>query len=373
MIEKAAKFDSFIRPLVMQKLPKFGIELYSKFRKEFLKHLVASSPADKVYLSESNAVQIWDLRFNCSLFNSAGMFKSGYGYELCYRQGAGAFLAGTSTGKPRPGNQKDGLWHPFMPMPKSNAALNWLGLPNDGHTALAQKLSKIEKKIGCPIGASLSSDPDLTQNEALPLLVDGIKDFARAGVDFIEINESCPNVAHNLSDEKINGLDKALVERLEFISDKFLKFRNNNLPIIVKFSVETDIDLVENIMTTLIDLGYDGVNFGNTVKKYDQYLNKIDNADIDNLKYFTDKYGGGLSGKPLKNDSLLLASKAVKIRNSKNCSREFAVIRTGGIDSRQDIIDSQKNGVDLNQWFTGYFEMFSKYGHELYKELFDTL
>jgi len=46
------------------------------------------------------------------------------------------------------------------------------------------------------------------------------------------------------------------------------------------------------------------------------------------------------------------------------------VIRTGGIESVEDILDSH---ADLNQWFTGYFQAFGFDGHRLYQTLYDDL
>ena len=75
----------------------------------------------------------------------------------------------------------------------------------------------------------------------------------------------------------------------------------------------------------------------------------------------------------MKEDSLKLCSEAVKYVNSKHLPQEFHVIRTGGIETAEDILESEKAGISLNQWFTGYWENFSKEGHELYKKLYQEL
>jgi dihydroorotate dehydrogenase len=244
-----------------------------------------------------------------------------------------------------------------------------MGLPNEGHSVVAYRLSNIKKVQGCPVGASVSIDPDLNSIEGLPLLIKGLKKYQIAGVDYIELNESCPNVEHEHSNELINGLDKSLVDRLEYIKSNFLNKRTRLLPVIVKFSVDTQLELVPDIIDILIDLGFDGVNFGNTVKEYDNYINLLNSGELKGFEYFTQTFGGGLSGKPLKEKSLALAKSAVICKNKKNLSKEFIVIRTGGIENKLDLQASINAGIDLNQWFTGYFEMFSKYGHDLYQEI----
>ena len=123
-------------------------------------------------------------------------------------------------------------------------------------------------------------------------------------------------------------------------------------------------------MDIIIELGFDGINFGNTSTDYLYCKNKLNPNDIKNFDYFVKNFGGGVSGYPLKEKSLLLASEAAIYINSKNLSKEFHVIRTGGIENINDLNESEKSGISLNQWFTGYFEAFSKYGHNLYNELF---
>jgi dihydroorotate dehydrogenase len=372
LIEFLSKIDSLARPLLFGISPALTSKIYSTGRKEFLKYLTSQVPENIFIPSQGSSIKLWDIKFGCRLFNSAGMFKSGEGYELCRRQGAGAFLAGTTTSKPRKGNRKNGILHPFMPFPKSNAALNWMGLPNEGHSVVAYRLANIKKVDGCPVGASVSIDPDLNSNEGLPLLIKGLKKYQIADVNFIELNESCPNVEHDHSTELINGIDKSLVERLEYIKTNFLDKRSKRLPIVVKFSVDTQLELVPNIIDILIDLGFDGVNFGNTVKEYDLFTNLLSPSELKGFEYFTQTFGGGLSGKPLKNKSLELSKNAVLYKNKKNLTKEFIIIRTGGIENSIDLQNSINDGIDLNQWFTGYFEMFSKYGHSLYEQLLIT-
>lgn len=367
LVEFLAKTDKLIRPYIVKYFPLFSTKIYSLYRKDFLNLLIKSIPK-KIHLSEDLNVKVWDISFNCNLFNSAGMFKNGFGYLLCYNQSAGAFLAGTTTYNIRLGNKKNNIEHPFIPLPKSKAALNWFGLPNDGHTIVANRLSQIEKKKNCPIGISISIDPEINENLGMKYLIEGFKLYEKANVDFIELNESCPNVEH--SNNSNNLLDNNLILRLEYIRDKFLKYRNRNLPVVVKFASDTDLEQIPELIRLLVDMGFDGVNFGNTVKNYNNYINKIDNDELVAFNNFTNTFGGGLSGYPIKDDALRACKIAVEIRNKIKLSNQFAIIRTGGIFSYEDIEESNRIGVDLNQWFTGYFEQFSNFGHKIYKNIY---
>jgi dihydroorotate dehydrogenase len=345
--------------------PYWASLLYTNGRKMFISMLSKEVP-DKVLLPDS-ALKLWDITFNAPIFNAAGMFKKAEAYYTVANQGAGAWLAGTTTYYERKGNERKNIVHPFVPYPNSQSASNWMGLPNEGHEIVAKRISRLNKIAGCPIGASISADPGLEFGYAMYGVVNGFELYDKANVDFIELNESCPNVEH---DQHIcDGLDENLMHRLEVISKEFLKKRNRNLPVIVKLSVDTDIKLIQPLIDALIGLGFDGINLGNTSVDYDFCRSYLDDKDKANFDYFINTFGGGVSGNALKQKSLNIAGSAVNYVNSKSLSKEFHVIRTGGVETAKDIEESKLEGIRMNQWFTGYFEGFSRHGHSLYQNV----
>ncbi len=359
------KLDSIARPLLF-KIPGLTVSrVYSPGRKAFIK-MLTNQKVRKINLPESSRVRLWDIDYNCKLFNAAGMFKKAEGYYAIANQGAGAFLAGTTTSKPRTGNSKFGITHPFFPMPKSATALNWMGLPNEGHETVAKRISKLEKQPFCPIGISIGADPDLTGQEAIDGILKGLELYERAGVDFVEINESCPNVEHEHGELNECGIDMSLITRLEVIKDKFLKHRNRNLPVILKFSNDTEITQVRPLIELLIDMGFDGVNFGNTSTQYENLMKFIDKSEIAKYKKFYQNIGGGISGRAVKELSANLCTEAAKAIKEANPSQEFHLIRTGGIEDKMDLKVSDDIGVSINQWFSGYFDMFAQEGNKTY-------
>ncbi|GAB5465326.1 MAG: quinone-dependent dihydroorotate dehydrogenase [Candidatus Kapaibacteriales bacterium] len=335
-----------------------------------MKEYIKSPLSSYVNHPSEHNVTIWGIDFACPLFNAAGMFKNGYGYHLVSAQGAGAFLTGTTTALPRKGNIKNGITHPFAPFPKSMASSNWMGLPNDGHAEVAKRISTIVKRSKCPIGASLSADPSQSGKEALEGLLQGLKDYDKAEVDFIEINESCPNVEGHDKEISAGMLDQNMVDRLEYIKKYFIESRRRNLPIILKYSNDTDDSLVPHLIDLLVDMGFDGVNFGNTSTQYNVIRDEIDRNDRNIYDYFTSEYGGGISGRPLKSRSLSLCHDAAKYVSYKKTSKEFHVIRTGGVFNIEDLAESRSNGISLNQWYTGYFDAVSEHGNKVYSSLF---
>jgi dihydroorotate dehydrogenase len=369
LAEITARAEGKLRNLIVKLPPHTVSYIYSNARKLFLSLLSGEYIPERIIIPDNYRVKLWGLEFQSPLFNAAGMFKYGDGYRITAMQGAGAFLAGTTTHFPRLGNKKNNIKHPFMPYPNSLASSNWMGLPNPGHDVVARRLSQFDMVKDCPIGASIAASPEQTSIDAAEGIISGLHLYNRAGVDFIELNESCPNVEHHGS-SNANPLDSGLIERLEHISKTFLANRNRNLPVIVKFSNDTSETQVSSVIDILLDLGFDGVNFGNTSIQYEKYARTLHPSDMKNFRYFSEEFGGGLSGRILKGNSLNLCSLAAKHLASKNLRNEFHIIRTGGVEDSNDIYESSVSGIKLNQWFAGYFDNFGKYGHSLYRHIF---
>lgn len=367
-VERLAKFEAKFRPIITSLSQSKAVSFYSNQKKKFIKRFAEDHFNFDPIQIDALPQTLWDIKFNFPLFNAAGMFKYAEGYYTVAKQGAGAWMSGTTTGKKRTGNFKNGILHPFMPFPKSQSAINWMGLPNKGHLHNAKKISELNKISGCPIGASLSYDNNVDPKEAMDLMVEGLKAYQRSGVDFVEINESCPNVSegHELSN---SALEESLIERIETLNDRFLKTRNYNFPVIIKLSNDTSPELIEQVINLLLLNNFDGINLGNTSSEYHLRETEFNPNEMKQMKYFSGLFGGGISGKPLSEDSFELSKKAQNYIDELQADREFHVIRTGGISNLSDIDVSIKENVKLFQWYTGYFSNFSKFGHNIYLEL----
>lgn len=357
-----ARLDSVVRPLAVRLPASLAVRLYSEGRKLFLSMLVHERPQPYIP-PDSHRRVLWDIPFRGPLMNAAGIFKNGEGYEVVALQGAAAYLAGTTTTFARKGNARAGIKLPFAPYPQSGAASNWLGLPNKGHAAVAKKLAGLQRINNCPVGISIMSAPESSGHQALQELAEALVLFDRAGVDFVELNESCPNAGH------AHGGMQELAERLEFLSREVLRKRNRVLPVIVKFSNDTQLEQVTGLLDILNTLQYDGINFGNTSTAYAQHRPHVAVGERHLYDYFTSTFGGGISGRLLAASSLQLASTAVERLKARPADREFHVIRTGGIETAADLAASEQAGISLNQWYTGYFEQFATAGHALYRRL----
>ncbi len=362
-----ARLDRWLRRLVVGYCPPaFAVWLYSQTRQWYLRQFAALLPKRQA-LPPEVAVERWGLKFQTPIFNAAGVFKDGRGYMLAYRQGAGAFLAGTVTLYPRHGNRKGRYRQPFLSYPRSRAASNWLGLPNPGYQYVARQFQQFLPQPGCPRGVSLAAPDELALEEATAALIDGLFLFKELGVDFLEINESCPNTTATREEWA------QVWKRLEIISDRFLRKRKRFVPVVVKFSNDVPLSMVSEIVEKLCDFGFDGVNFGNTSVDYATHRERLHPVEQPYYDFFVRMFGGGVSGRPLKEESLLRCVAAVEYVRQHPPAQEFVVIRTGGIEGAEDVRESLQKGIGLCQWYTGYFEQFAKVGHRLYRELVQRL
>ena len=363
-----ARLERRLRPLFARLPPRLAVALYSRSRRRFLTAFFAARPAPRD-VPEALARTRWGLAFRSPLLNAAGLFKNGEGWDVALRQGAGAWLAGTTTHLPRPGNRRHGIAQPFAPYPRSAAASNWLGLPNRGHRAVAARLAELPRVEGVPTGASLAAVDEDAPDEAERLRhwIDGMVLYDEAGVDFLELNESCPN-----TDDDRRGFE-ALEQRLAHVAEHFLERRRRPLPVIVKLSCDTPPGLVPRLVDGLVELGFDGVNFGNTSTAYDLHRTAVAGVERPLYDHFRRAFGGGVSGRPLKAVSLALATAAVRHLGDHPPAREFHVVRTGGIETAADVRQSLDAGIAFCQWYSGYFEAFGRDGHDLYEALYRRL
>lgn len=343
---------------------RLAVKFHSWGRAYFMQQFYqAKAPPVLINFDNSQQRTLWGIDFRYPLLNAAGMFKNGEGYDLVARQGAGGYIAGTTTANSRIGNIKHKIKHPFITLPDSAISINYLGLPNLGDTELYGNPITQDKAPGCPIGWSLMRSSDLDEVTGLALLIDSLFKYqSNLLIDFIEINESCPNVSADFNN---------LSARLEYISNNFLLKRERRLPVIIKLSNDTSINLLPKILDMLFKYKFDGVNIGNTSIKYTSFLPDVVKSEQKLFCYFTKNFGGGVGGNLLKDISLNLCKAAVAYRNWLSLDYEFHVIRTGGISCYADIEKSNDCGIALNQWYTGYFKNYIKQGDLVYKKFWD--
>lgn len=350
-------------PLIRYLPLRLQIKIASIGREYFMKKFVSTKKQIPYIPNTKFAVKMWGIEFCSPIANASGMFKNGDGYDTVASFGAGAYIGGTSTNNRRFGNKKDGIRVPFMTLPRSHVTINWLGLPNFGDEILGHKILTRNKIQGCPIGWSVMRTPDYHETRGMDKLIESLWLYhANSQIDFLEINESCPNI-------QLSGA--SILPRLKRISTEFLFKRRRRIPVVVKLSHNLSESSLEELLTALVELKYDGVNIGNSSPSYSNIRDRLDPLDYPMFDYFTTEFGGGVSGVVLKEQTLQLCSKAVKIIRKLKPTQEFHVIRTGGIDSYQDLEESHKAGISFNHWYTSFFENYNQVGDKVYQNMFD--
>ncbi|RMH16689.1 MAG: hypothetical protein D6696_17630, partial [Acidobacteria bacterium] len=113
----------------------------------------------------------------------------------------------------------------------------------------------------------------------------------------------------------------------------------------------------------------DGLNFGNTSTAYDRHRPAIARAERRLYDHVVRRFGGGLSGRPLRADARDLIAAARTALDRLAPAGDFHLIATGGLETAADVAAALGAGASLCGWFTGYFEAFSRHGHRLYAEL----
>eukprot|EP00937_MAST-01D_sp_MAST-1D-sp2_P007807 g7807.t1 len=337
------------------------------------------SAASAAETTPFTGVRAMGLCFRNDLGNAAGFDKDGTLLDFFYRIGAGFAVVGTVVSAPHPGNVYDllgGLWsgNVWVPLPRAGGSLNSLGLPSRGVDAVVANVRAFRRRrriepgdaAAFPIGVSVMGHPgeqDAARQHA------GVLECVRKALpvaDFIEVNESCPNVAHAHNDEREDthrvgaeaGVAAAarpltLARRLADIvvmRDQWAAESGRRVPLLIKLGATGD---AETTVSLLRRVGADGVILLNTQKDYDAFDGSLAPSDVRLLRHYTERFAGGLSGRPVLPRSTASAAEVCAAARRAGAADSFTVVHVGGIASNADVRCSRATGAQLRQWYTG--------------------
>lgn len=358
-----ARFDSKVRPALAAVLPhSLFVWMYSSSRPLFLS--LMSYGGGGVVEEFPAPCTVLGLRFRGDLGNAAGLDKEAALLDFNYEIGAGFAVVGTVLCAPHTGNvfaMLGGLWkcNAWTPLPQSGGALNSLGLPSHGIEVAVRNIEDFRRRRGIdpqtpgvaqplakcfPIGFSIMGHPAQEGRQKL----DGVVECVRKAIpvaDFIEINESCPNVKHGHDSD-------GLAERLAAVTaarDQMTASVGRRVPILVKLG---DVGNADATVSLLAKHGVDGIVAVNTQRDYSSF--PLPGGDQSLLEHYTSKYGGGLSGPPIRNRALEQVTAVMAAVRSQGLQDRFAVVHVGGLTGADDVVHSRKVGAHLRQWYTGY-------------------
>ena len=394
-----AHADSLIRPIVAQVLPEpLFVALYSGGRAPFIDLLARSVFPD--IDGAHRPTKAFGLVFRNDLGNAAGLDKDGSMLDFNYRIGAGFAIVGTVLARPHLGNREvaKGRWNPMVPLPSSGGAVNSLGLPSKGIDVAVANIAAFRARRSLPPQvagrlhrdtlATIAKAPGGAPAQPFPIGVSimghphDVGDAKLAGIlkcvlaalpvaDFIEINESCPNVgtSHGVSESEQRARIRAIVAARDAHCAPSAAGAGplRRVPILVKLgSLGDDHAAVRHTLVFMEELGVDGVVALNTQTDYAAISAALvdggHSCDAALVAHFASKHGGGVSGAPIAakaRDQIAAAARIVR-----ESSLQIKLVHVGGIMTAEDVATSRAIGreysnaaasvVPLREWYTGY-------------------
>lgn len=265
------------------------------------------------------------------------------------KMGFGLVEAGTVTLHMRDGNPQPRMWRM-----KGNAVINWLGLPGSGLEPFTQNLIAFQyhpaRRELC-VGASIAS-PDGVLEE--------FKILAQAvapDVDYITLNASCPNVAHD-GDHSFEYNAAMQIRAAKEGTGQGGK----NVPVLVKLGPTRDATALARMVDAALGAGVDGFVATNTVPF--SYSSLITHHSTLTWPKHNDKEVGGYSGPQLLDISCWMVSE-IRMR----IPTSMPIIGVGGVQSGDDAKRLLNAGANAIQLYTGLIYK----GPALVEEIADTL
>ena len=342
--------DHRFRPFVAKWFPsRQVVKTYSTMRTPFLKDLAELPPPEVT--APKRPVELWGLKFRNDVSNAAGFDKDGKLLDFNYGLGAGYTVVGTVLNRTHTGNLftvGGKTFNPWSPLPNSHSAINSLGLPGQGIDPVIERIKSFQDRtqpVDFPIGLSVMGHP-AQQGQAK---IDGVVEClekALPHVDFIEINESCPNVSHHDPDQFTRRIQSFRECRDQHAPGK---------PLLVKFGTIP-------AQETLVELdrsGIQGVVLLNTQNDYDKMRDRLVEGDHRLFDYFTRNFRGGVSGKAMAEDAWEAVSHARLVIDTNHL--KLSVVHVGGLFNRDDM-ENSRMVAPLRQWYTGFMDALAEKG-----------
>ena len=254
---------------------------------------------------------------------AAGFDKNAEVYNSLFKLGFGFVEVGTITPLKQYGNPKPRVFR----LVEDEALINRLGFNNLGSKNVLDRIrsNKQTGLLGINIGPNKDSDNRL---EDYANCFRSFHDVA----DYITINISSPNTEdlRNFHDQiKLNELLESIYKEKKNLGSK--------IPIAVKISPDINDKEIKKITEVLLSNNIEAVIISNTSDSSRNKLNDIQKHQK-----------GGLSGKPIEENSTKLVNKFYKLLNGK-----IKIIGCGGVDSGKGAYEKFLAGADYVQLYTG--------------------
>lgn len=289
-------------------------------------------------------VEVMGIKFPNRVGLAAGLDKNGQYVDALSQFGFGFIEVGTVTPRAQDGNPKPRLFR----IKEAEAIVNRMGFNNDGVDQLLENVSNIkfgQNKSGV-LGINIGKNADTPVEKAVEDYLIGMeKIYQRA--DYMVVNISSPNTP-GLRDLQFGDTLKHLLENLKKKQQQLQQEHKVFKPLAIKIAPDLDAQEIEDLGKTFVDFELDGIIATNTT---------FDRSKVEGMKYANEQ--GGLSGKPLVDQSTQVIKQLVSAMNNK-----IPVIGVGGITDGQSAKDKIDAGAALVQIYSGFIFHGPKLIHE---------
>ncbi len=275
---------------------------------------------------EFGEIERFGLKFANPLGVATGFDKNGMVVDQLASLGFGFVEVGTVTFEPQLGNPKPRLFR----LPEDAALINRLGFNNDGAVAIAERLTKLDRK--CVVGVNIGRNKAVLNEEATENYVKCFE-IIHGVADYVAVNISSPNTPNLRELQQADSFE----ELIGSLTDRNIDLGAKSL--LVKIAP----DLAETEIEAIVDISLkhqlSGIIATNTTIARETLISK-------GVEHIGD---GGLSGKPLAKISTEMVSKIFKYSKGK-----LPIIGVGGIFTAEDAFAKIAAGASLIQAYTGF-------------------
>lgn len=272
--------------------------------------------------------EVFGVKFSNPIGLAAGFDHNGEAFRELAAFGFGFVEVGTITPQAQSGNPRPRVFR----LPKDNAIINRIGLPNRGLKRTIQHLRRPHAGtiVGCNIGKNTSTSPENAAADYLKLFRN-LYEYA----DYFTVNISCDNACH----EGSTHTREYILHILEPLFD-FRRGQNQYRPIMLKISPDMSDEAIDRITDTLMSTPLDGIVATNGTHSRE---------GLHTSRTTLDKIGSGrVSGTPLTQRSIEIVRR-VHTRSGGS----YPIIGVGGLMCADDVRAMLNAGADLVQLYTG--------------------
>jgi dihydroorotate dehydrogenase len=260
---------------------------------------------------------------------AAGMDKNADYLEGLALLGFGFIEVGTVTPQAQAGNVAPRLFR----LVQEQAIINRMGFNNKGGAYVVNKLRKTTYRgvLGVNIGKNFST-PLAQANQDYVQVFRQVAPYA----SYVTLNISSPNT-QGLRELQSSELLQALVKTMKLEQHEFFLKNDKYVPLVLKIAPDlTDVEL-QDIAEVVLFEKVDGVIATNTT---------LSRVGVQGSKYAHEV--GGLSGKPLCENSTVIIAKLYQLLQDK-----IPIIASGGVCSAEDAREKIAAGARLVQVYSG--------------------